>query len=206
MKTVFTFALGFVIGYLIVDFFNSNESKSVDELRAIYYDSISTYKDSLGREVYRKQIAELNYEQLKQIDSVKYQELVDAFGKQIKNIMASTEIKVVHDTVYSKSVVDTLTGDWTYKDSCLYAEGNTLVGMSKYLIAPLTIDNMIRKDSNKMFSDVIVKSPCGKVEQIKTFTFFTTPTQTKKEWYEKPLVIGGIGLTTGFVGALLLVR
>jgi hypothetical protein len=197
-----------ILGLLFFLFRKDRQTdRDISALRAKYNDSVTFYTDKLGIEIARKEAVTMSYNDLKEVDSAKYEEL-SARYKQLKSLVGSSQIDIRHDTVKlwfaSEDFDMPEIGLVEYQDSCLYAgfdftDSGTYVN---YLLASQSITSTILKDKGKIINDVSISSECGKIAQVKTFVFAEPP----KKWHQKPLVVGGIGLGVGIIAGIIIAK
>ncbi len=197
---------------IIVAYFNSKTSKEVsnfEQVKSKYNDSLVYFKDKLGREIATKEVAVIERNNLQYLDSTKYAELTTRYERRIRQVLGSTTARVEHDTVkvpfyISEDFEYGNLGLIEYSDSCLYAGLNFTDSGAymNYLIAATEISGTMLQKDGKIVNEVALLTPCGKVGQVKTFIFAPEP----KKWFQKPLVVGGIGLGAGIIAGIIIAK
>lgn len=180
----------------------------IQALKRTYDDSVAFYIDRLGSVVASKEVVEIEFHQLKELDSAKYTELEARYEKRLRQVAGSSTITIKHDTVkvpqpfrvestYNLGLIE-------YKDSCLYAGLNFTDSGTymNYLIASYDITSTFIQDGGLVKNDISLNTKCGQVAQVKTFVFAPEP----KKWFQKPLVVGGVGLGVGTIVGIIIAK
>lgn len=180
----------------------------IQALKKTYDDSVAYYVDALNNVVASKEVVEIEFHQLKELDSAKYSELQSRYQARLRQVAGSSTIYIKHDTVKVPYPLVTEgfenLGLIEYQDSCLYAGLNFTDSGAymDYLIASYEITSTFIQEGDKVKNDISLNTKCGQIAQVKTFVFAPEP----KKWFQKPLVVGAIGLVTGTITGIIIAK
>lgn len=227
MKTILSKYWGYIILLIIIiiliinGWFKNNKISKLqteNNISNVLLDSMGVYKNKLGQLTSEKQAFNVKLKDLQKAYNrlgKNSKELVDKINvlEKKNKLIEATNIhqSVVIDSLYNnKPIVDKIKGTLTFIDSTKYLQYNFLVNTKQesLLIQNLCLPNELYISHSFTKEGISVKVTNSNDKYFKTndINSYIIPLDKNKFKLKPYIMVGGVGISIGIIGALILIK